>query len=283
MQASGIIYYHDWDYVPHPEWTAKIPAIPASGRVAQHASSPAYADRTSFATLLGTGLLALSLGGLIGPVSPMLRMEGAYRLMQVRTGIERAQTLAIRDVTRLFTPRKIGSAETPVAKPVLFNPLTAPDGSVITPVSTDFGLVIPKIGVNAAVIPAVDPANPGVYRKALKEGVAHASTSYFPDEDGTVYLFSDSTSYDWFVKDLNAVFYLVKNLDAGDTIVIMYKNKEYTYRITDKKIVSPQAVSYLAPRAGAKRLILQTCWPPGSTTERLLIFADLVQSTDQSI
>jgi LPXTG-site transpeptidase (sortase) family protein len=85
------------------------------------------------------------------------------------------------------------------------------------------------------------------------------------------------------VKDLNAVFYLVKNLEIGDNVVIVYKGDRYTYKITDKKVVSPEAVAYMAPRAGIKNLILQTCWPPGSTEERLLIFADLVSEPNQAI
>jgi sortase A len=171
----------------------------------------------------------------------------------------------------------------PKAVPVVFNPLVTPDGGSIQPINTEFSLIVPKIGINAAVIPAVNPATPGEYLAALEKGIAHASTSYFPDEDGTVYLFSHSTNYDWFVDDLNAVFYLLKNLETGDLIVLFYKGERYTYRLKDKRVVAPTEVSYLVPQSGAKRLILQTCWPPGSTTERLLIFADLVEEQLASI
>ena len=156
------------------------------------------------------------------------------------------------------------------------SPLENDDGSIITPVDDQFSLIIPKISVNATVLPSVNPADPVEYNKALQKGVAHAVTSFFPDQDGTVYLFSHSTNYDWFVKDLNAVFYLLKNLEIEDKIIVMYKGTPYSYAITDKRIVAPKDISYLVPEAGAKRLILQTCWPPGSTTERLLIFADYI-------
>jgi len=95
-----------------------------------------------------------------------------------------------------------------------------------------------------------------------------------------VYLFSHSTNYAWFVKDLNAIFYLLKNLHTGDQIVLVYKEKVYTYALREKRVVSPTEVSYLAPVSGTRGLILQTCWPPGSTTERLLLFADLIQEQD---
>ncbi len=186
--------------------------------------------------MLGFVLLALGLGGFAGPFLPMLRLESSYALAQV-----------------LPTP-------TPSPAPVA--------------VTNEFRLVIPKIGVNAPVIANVDPGNPGQYAKALETGVAHASTSFLPDEDGTVYLFSHSTNYDWFVEDLNAVFYLLKNLEAGDEIEMYYRGKQYTYILREKRVVKPSEISYLVPQSGKKSLILQTCWPPGSVAERLLLFAD---------
>lgn len=216
--------------------------------------------------VLGFALLAFGVGGLLGPQIPALRMETnqVFRLFKTQNLELRTQNL-------------------PQAVPVVFEPLLAPDGTQITPVSEDFSVIIPKIGINAPVTAGVDVSGPNGYLNALTTSVAHASTSFLPDEDGTVYLFSHSTNYDWFVKDLNAVFYLVKNLENGDTVVLVYQGKRYTYKITDKRVVSPKSTSYLYPYVGRKNLILQTCWPPGSTTERLLIFADLIEEEGQAI
>ncbi len=204
-------------------------------------------------------IVVFALGGITGPLTPTVRLETAYLLKQAKLAIAPA------------------SHPLPPSVPVIFNPLVTPNGASIAPINKDFSLIIPKIGVNAAIIPAVNPADAKAYGEVLKHGIAHASTSYFPGE-GTTYLFSHSTNYDWFVSDLNAVFYHIKNLAEGDTIVLFYKGKQFTYRLTEKKIVSPSEISYLVGHAGDKRLILQTCWPPGSTTERLLIFADLVET-----
>jgi LPXTG-site transpeptidase (sortase) family protein len=197
-----------------------------------------------------------------GPFIPTLRLESSYAVKQ-----EAASAHISAEAAKPL----------PKSVPVVFNPLVAPDGSVITPVSQDFSLIIPTIGVNAKVLPNVNPADAGQYKEALLQGVAHAATSMLPDANGTVYLFSHSTNYDWFVKDLNAVFYLVKNLKEGDLIVLIYKGKEYTYRLRETRIVAPSDISYLVPFEGKKSLILQTCWPPGTSTERLLVFADLIQ------
>ncbi len=216
------------------------------------------------ARTLGMLLIALSLGGITGPFIPTIRLESGYYVSQTKVALS-----AKNDPVKALPP----------SVPVIFNPLLTDNGSSINPVNKDFSLIIPKIGINAPIIPAINPADPKAYDEALLKGVAHASTSFFPNEDGTVYLFSHSTNYDWFVKDLNAVFYLLKNLNTGDTMVIFYKGRQYTYRLMDKRIVKPTEISYLVPQSGKKRLILQTCWPPGSTTERLLIFADLIDSS----
>lgn len=212
---------------------------------------------------IGLGLIALAFGGITHSILPSLKLELAYQIPR-----------AINTITSLVENTK----KLPSSVPMVFNPLIDQEGNLITPINTEFSLIVPKIGVNAPVIPAVDPTNPTIYGDALQEGVAHASTSFFPDENGVVYLFSHSTNYEWFVKDLNAVFYLIKNLEAGDFIVLVYKGTEYTYTLTEKRIVAPTEVSYMSPIQGQKTLILQTCWPPGSTTERLLVFADLLQT-----
>jgi LPXTG-site transpeptidase (sortase) family protein len=211
---------------------------------------------------LGLALLALGLGGMIGPIIPTLRLESSYAVKQAVASAHASESAA---------------KPLPKSVPVVFNPLVAADGSVITPINRNFSLVIPKIGVNAPVIANVNPAKEKEYDAALLKGVAQASTSMLPDANGTVYLFSHSTNYDWFVKDLNAVFYLVKNLKQGDLIVIIYKGKEYTYRLRETRIVAPTEISYLVPQTGKKGLILQTCWPPGSVSKRLLVLADLIQ------
>ena len=212
--------------------------------------------------ILAMGLLALALGGMVRPLVPATRLELSYYVPQI---VDRVSSLWVKPAPTL-----------PKSAPKVFTPLLDDNGNEIIPSDTNFSIIVPKIGINAAVIPAVDPTDPKEYKEALQKGVAHASTSFFPNENGVVYLFSHSTNYEWFVKDLNAVFYLMKNLEAGDLVILVYKGARYTYKMTEKRVVPASAVSYVAPIEGKKMLILQTCWPPGSTAERLLVFADLI-------
>jgi LPXTG-site transpeptidase (sortase) family protein len=230
------------------------------------------AYRLSLRELTGWALLTLGFGGMLGPFIPALRLETAYAMQYV-------QSVAQKHLSEPTIPTNA----LPAAVPVVFEPLTTPDGATIQPVNEEFALIVPKVGINAPITAGVNPSKPDEYNEVLKTSVAHASTSFLPDENGTVYLFSHSTNYDWFVSDLNAVFYLLKNLEEDDTIVIMYQGKRYTYKITGKKVVSPTNTSYLYPYVGHRNLILQTCWPPGSVAERLLIFANLIEEEGKTI
>ncbi len=147
------------------------------------------------------------------------------------------------------------------------------DIRVLTPVDSDFGIIIPKIAANAKVIANVDASNYDIYMSALREGVAHAQGTRFPGQGGNVYLFAHSTDNFWNIGRYNAIFYLLKELDEGDEIDMFYKGVRYIYIVSGKKIVEPYEVSILNIPTDFEQLTLQTCWPPGTTYKRLVITA----------
>lgn len=148
----------------------------------------------------------------------------------------------------------------------------------ILPVSTEFGIVIEKINASAKVIANVNPGDERSYTEALTQGVAHAAGTNFPGEEGNVYLFSHSTDSPWNIVRFNAVFYLLRELESGDRVIMFYQNKRYDYIVFDKKIVAPADVSYLTNRYDAAVLTLQTCDPPGTLVNRLVVRAKLAGS-----
>lgn len=148
----------------------------------------------------------------------------------------------------------------------------------ITPVSTDFGIVIPKINANSIVIPDVDPSNSAQYTEALAKGVAEAKGSTPPGQPGNLYIFSHSVDAPWDIARFNAVFYLLRDLDTGDEVDIFYQGRRYQYTVFDKQIVDPSNVSLLEARYNKPVLTLQTCDPPGFLTHRLIVRAKLVGS-----
>lgn len=146
----------------------------------------------------------------------------------------------------------------------------------IVPVSTEFGIVIEKINANAKIIPNIDPGNEREYVSALTKGVAQAAGSTEPGKPGNLYLFSHSTDAPWNIVRFNAIFYLLRELEAGDRVIIFYQDRRFDYVVFDKNITSPADISYLTNRYNAPVLTLQTCDPPGTLLNRLIIRAKLV-------
>ncbi len=144
---------------------------------------------------------------------------------------------------------------------------------VIIPVDTSFSIVIPKISANARVVRNVDAANYDEYIEALKVGVAHARGTALPGDRGHIYLFAHSTDSFFNVGAYNAVFYLLYKLQPGDDIFLFYQGKKFAYRVSETRTVDPDEVDYLTRDSSEPFLTLQTCWPPGTTLKRLLVFA----------
>ena len=145
----------------------------------------------------------------------------------------------------------------------------------LTPPNKDFSIVIPKLGAVAPIIKNVDPYNKNVFLPALKKGVAHAKGTSFPNENGNVYLFAHSTDAFYNVGAYNAVFYLIGKLEENDEIKIYFNNIEYSYRVTEKKVVNANDSYYLTQKTKENILTLQTCYPPGTTLKRLVVIAKL--------
>ena len=145
----------------------------------------------------------------------------------------------------------------------------------LTPVNTDFSIVIPKINANTKVVQNVDPYNSSVYQHALTQGVAHALGTATPDTFGNTFIFAHSAGNWYQANQYNAVFYLLNKLVKDDEIFIYYQNKKYTYLIKEIKFVAPTDVKLMNQDLSKQQLTLMTCWPPGTTLKRLVVVAEL--------
>lgn len=195
-------------------------------------------------------------------------------LMQVEFNYRKDQLFGIkRTLPKVITSQQPGSDPGQTA-PTSFGNLSV-NSYTIVPVSTDFGIVIEKINANAKVVPNVNPADERVYTQALTQGVAHALGANFPGEKGNIYLFSHSTDAPWNIVRYNAVFYLLRELEKGDKVVMFYNGRRYDYVIYDKVIAEPNDVSFLTNKYDKSVLTLQTCDPPGTLLKRLIVRAQL--------
>jgi len=136
-----------------------------------------------------------------------------------------------------------------------------------------FGLEIPSIEAKSDVIAYVDPFVKDDYLAALQDGIAHASTSMLPGQGGRVYLFAHSTNSPLNFTQFNAIFYQLRLLEEGDSIVATLNGEEHTYQVTEKHIVEADDTHWITEKGDSEELVLQTCDPPGTSLRRLLIVA----------
>src|SRR3989338_1531099 len=144
---------------------------------------------------------------------------------------------------------------------------------ILTPEDPNFSIIVPKIGANAKILQNIDASDENIYLNALNKGVAHTLGTAFPGEGGHIFLFAHSTNYFWNVATYNAIFYLLYKLEKNDEINLFYQGQRYVYRVIGRETVDPSQVQYLTRKTNREFLTLQTCWPPGTTLKRLLIFA----------
>lgn len=206
----------------------------------------------------GNGLILVALGGLLFSISPLLNVEIKYRL------------------EKKLTPQSVSSFNKLLLADLDFQDITleAPEAN--------FSIVIPKIKAASLVVANVDAGEPKKYNAALKKGVAHAAGTVFPGMKGTIFLFSHSTDAPWNIRRYNAVFYLLRELEKDDQIVVFFEGKKFFYKVTEKKIVERRETDFFNQKE-EEVLVLQTCYPPGTTQKALLIMAKPVVEISTSI
>ena len=147
----------------------------------------------------------------------------------------------------------------------------------VEPVSTDFGIVIERIGVNAPIVANVNIASYKEYFESLKAGVAHAAGSVLPGESGNTYLFAHSALDFWNFGKYAKVFTLLGQVEVGDRIVLFYAGRRFDYIIENKEIFKGFDLTPLLRTYAEPTLTLQTCDPPGTALNRLIVTARLVR------
>jgi LPXTG-site transpeptidase (sortase) family protein len=213
---------------------------------------------------------------------PVLAVEVGYRWDQITgTKHQLEETVITSEGQQQVQPStEPGSSAQPQVSPPTqggFGQIAA-GANLIKPVSTDFGLVIEKINANAKIVPQVDPGVEKEYIAALKEGIAEARGSTNPGEAGNLFLFSHSTDAPWNITRYNAIFYLLRELESGDRIIVFYKGRRFDYIVFDKTTAPASDISFLTNRYDRPVLTLQTCDPPGTVLNRLIVRAKLAGS-----
>ncbi len=144
-------------------------------------------------------------------------------------------------------------------------------------------VIIPKIAKN---IPLLDIKNQKIgdmtelnkiFMKELENGVIRYPGSAKPGQDGNAFIFGHSSNFPWMDGDYNDVFSLLDHVEFNDEIIVYYGQKKHTYKITTKQVIAPGDVSVLEWKDDLSEITLMTCWPIGTTLNRLIVTGTLVE------
>jgi len=58
---------------------------------------------------------------------------------------------------------------------------------------------------------------------------------------------------------------------------VYYDQKKYIYKIRTKEVIRPGDTSVLKEKKGRSEITLMTCWPIGTTLNRLILVGELVE------
>ncbi len=119
---------------------------------------------------------------------------------------------------------------------------------------------IPKIGVEMTMYE-------GIRLTTLDYGPGHWPGTALPGQIGNVVVGGHRTSK-------HRVFRNVDQLVAGDEIIFTDANGVHVYIVNRVEIVSPTDVWIINPTETATATLF-ACHPPGSTAQRIVVFADL--------
>ena len=216
---------------------------------------------------------------------PMLKLEIAYRWREWRgvsytvDPVDNANQQPSTDNQKSDVGLKMVASNTPVVENSYFSLKSTkpvPREIKVAPVSTDFGLVIEKIGVNVPVVANVDSADYEEYTQALRLGVAHAKGSSLPGEAGNVYIHGHASLGFWELGSYATVFTMLSKVERGDRVVVFYEGKRFDYEVFNKETFPGYDITPLAREFEESVLTIQTCDPPGTTLNRLIVTARLI-------
>ena len=123
---------------------------------------------------------------------------------------------------------------------------------------------LPAIHKTTVVVEGTDTGS-------LRKGPGHYPKTPLPGEGGTVGVAGHRTTY-------GAPFRTVDKLDPGEHIVVKMPYGELDYKVEKTQIVDPDATWITDRVKGPERLVLSACHPLYSASQRIVVFARLVNA-----
>lgn len=145
-------------------------------------------------------------------------------------------------------------------------PSRADGTSAFLPVTDALALIeIPSINIAKIIVEGITP-------KDLRRGPGHFPKTPMPGEIGNSAIAGHRTSYDAPFGNLNTI--------APDDIIYVTTTKgKFAYTVKEVSVVAPDKTSVLANTPKVATLTLITCHPRFSTSQRLVVRAELSSTT----
>jgi sortase A len=144
------------------------------------------------------------------------------------------------------------------------DPIAPPAAGASEPLTPIGRIEIPKIGVDRTMYE-------GITLKTLDRGPGHWPGTAAAGQLGNSVIAGHRTSH-------NKDFRKIDQLEAGDEIILTTDAGRFVYTVTRTEIVQPDAI-WIVDQTPTATATLFACHPPGSTRERIVVFADLAPAT----
>jgi len=218
------------------------------------------------------------IGRVLVTLGLLLLLFVAYQLWG--TGIYQAR--AQNQLGRQFRSSLVRAGTTTTTVPVPTTQAPGPTSTTLAPLQAPpqgdaVGIIgIPKIGITQYVVEGVNVDD-------LRKGPGHYPSTQLPGHEGNSAIAGHRTTY-------GAPFGDLDQLAIGDEINVATVQGKFKYRVTGQRAVDPSEVTVLDPSADPAHpghqlatLTLTTCNPKYSAEQRLVIRAQLVLATGQSL
>lgn len=147
-------------------------------------------------------------------------------------------------------------------EPKLVNPLPPPPaaGPVRLPGDAVAIIDIPRLDLDMVVVEGTDT-------ESLKRGPGHYTETAYPwDDGGRVGIAGHRTTY-------GAPFWSLDKMRPGDPIILETEYGTYTYRVTRVLVLPADVAGRVLQQTERPTLVLTTCTPRFSASERLIVIA----------
>lgn len=131
-------------------------------------------------------------------------------------------------------------------------------------------IIIPKINVDVPVVYDIKTYDENAIQAGLERGVVHYNNTSVPGKAGNNVIVGHSSNNFFNTGKYKFAFVLLDRLEVGDTFILHYGGVRYIYKVSNKKVISPNDFSLIQPTATPTTTLI-TCTPPGTSWNRLVV------------